>query len=775
MPISIDKLPVIPLKHGTKQPLLKSWQKLAPTDLSTYGTRDPTKNWSIRCDDIVVIDVDAKPTNASKACMDMESFRDQIFNIDTYVVRTRTGNPHAYFLYDRQQMAHWKKRVGIYGFVDVCVGRSSLVVAAGSVVDGVTYTVHCAAELSTMPDWLFHKIDAEMRRCDIDEDRRKECCMNDVIPVENAGTAAPAVRHSSCFSESPAELEALLLNHGYQDPCIRANRYGCYDIVFGHPHKCPITNLHHEQIDGFLFKKTSDNTIMAGCYSERCRGRFKRISRDEPYQQPPELARLIDHAAEKCMHYSIAMVAAHLYRETIKYVGSEGWFIFNHDNGLWKQDRHGDRMRTLLSTSVSDEFARRIMYYNEKQREATSEAESKMYDDCYTRLNAVMTKLGDGYHKDKLIKEAQALMRDDDFLDKLDDGPLIGFDDGVYDFRTMTFRVGQPEDYVSLSVGYRFPVSDDVAPDVLDEVRQVFRDPFESEAMMEYTLRTLASSMDGRRAVAEFYVWTGAGSNGKSTIQELVMATMGKYAQPLDVTFWTRAKGTAGSAMPELADKRACRYVFSNEPEASDKLQVAKLKEATGGEKITARKLYSDPITYRPKFGIFILANTLPELSKIDGGISRRLRVVPFIHQFKQFPLPGQRLAKPAVMENCRNNIEWRRALMRLLIDEYASIKGMTAIPFPEEVKQASEDYLEDNNPVGRFLADNYVITGNDANFIRASELYNSYIGVTKDKTMSITAFGTSMTHINNVPKKKKKLEGAVVWCYFGIKAVGAS
>jgi P4 family phage/plasmid primase-like protien len=386
-------------------------------------------------------------------------------------------------------------------------------------------------------------------------------------------------------------------------------------------------------------------------------------------------------------------------------------------------------------------------------------------------------------------------MWDDEFLDKLDDGPLLGFDDGVFDFRSMTFRVGRPDDFVSLSVGYKFPHlssgggggapphnddnnrSSNNLENAIQEVMRVIGDPFESIEMADYLLKTLASSLDGRRSVAEFYVWTGAGSNGKSTIQELIMSALGKYAQPLDVTFWTRPRGSSGSALPELADKRACRYVFSNEPEACDKLQIAKLKEATGGERLTARRLYGDPISYRPKFGIFILANTLPELSRMDGGISRRLRVLPFTRQFKQYPLPGELLAQPSVMENCRTNIKWRQALMFLLIQKYGELKSssssstaLTAIPLPTEVQNASAEYLEDNNPVGRFLADCFTITGDETDFIRASELLRLYLDVTRDRSMTVTAFGTSMTHTNGVPKKKKKVEGVAAWYYIGLR-----
>ncbi len=57
-------------------------------------------NFGYRCDDIVVVDVDAKAENANEATCDMEELAERVFGCDTFVVRSRSGNPHAYFQVD---------------------------------------------------------------------------------------------------------------------------------------------------------------------------------------------------------------------------------------------------------------------------------------------------------------------------------------------------------------------------------------------------------------------------------------------------------------------------------------------------------------------------------------------------------------------------------------------------------------------------------------------------------------------------------------------------
>jgi putative DNA primase/helicase len=290
---------------------------------------------------------------------------------------------------------------------------------------------------------------------------------------------------------------------------------------------------------------------------------------------------------------------------------------------------------------------------------------------------------------------------------------------------------------------------------------KVFTDPFEANSdLPKFVLRSISTYLDGRRRAAEFYIWTGLGSNGKSTIQELVIATLGPYAKPLDISFWTKPKGSSSACTPELANMWQARFAFSNEPEATDKLQAARIKEITGGERVTARALHRMPIIFRPKFGVFILCNIMPQFSVLDGGISRRVRVVSFRKIFKQphmSILPGDVLADPSVMQNCRCNIEWRQALMRILLDTYQEVKDMSEdIPLPEEVRLASSEYLEDNNPVGEWLRNNYDISNDHSLRIKASDLYNDYICEhDRNDRMNGKLFGVAVNQINKIPKKK--------------------
>jgi len=745
MPLST--LPRVPVYPGTKKPALLRWSKADPSDLQLPIPAG--YNSAIRCDTIVVVDIDCKPENADKATLDMEDMAERVFACETFVVKSRSGNPHAYFELD-ERMAHWKRRIGLFGFVDVCTGSNSLVIAPGSTVDGKTYEVYRDQPIQRMPNWLFKQIDSQMvALAKTDKERLPE--------------------DMETMKETEEDLCDLLTEAGYKDPMLARNAYGGYDILFGYPHTCPITEHHHDKIDGYLFK-AKDGTVLAGCYSHRCKGCYKKVHEN---LKKVTLETLIDRAkGTNGAHHDVAMVVKEMLGNQIKHIDDKLWYVWDSESGLWREDRGGKQIRIELSTTVCSAFMARANYWNMQSRHLTDEESRKEMDERHFKpLLDIAKRLKDNYFKSCIVRECETLLNDAAILELLDENTnIMGFKNGVYDFSTGIFRKGRPEDYVTMSVGYDFPETASIK--TINQVRKVFADPFETDAMAHYILSVIASCMDGRRRFQEYYIWTGRGSNGKSTIQELLMQTFGDYAKPIDVAFWTKSRRETGGALPELADKKGVRFVFSNEPEASDKIQVSKIKEVTGGERITARKLYQQPITYRPQFGIFILCNDLPELSKHDGGIERRTRVLPFKHQFRQNPLPGQRMADPCVMEACRNNQEWHKACMHILLDVYKEIRNLHTIPLPQEVLDASRSFMDENNPVGLWLAEHYEITHDEEDRIPADDMWNTY-KMQVDRNMNRVQFARCMTETNGVPKKLMRInDGHARQCFYGIRAV---
>jgi hypothetical protein len=68
----------------------------------------------------------------------------------------------------------------------------------------------------------------------------------------------------------------------------------------------------------------------------------------------------------------------------------------------------------------------------------------------------------------------------------------------------------------------------------------------------------------------------------------------------------------------------------------------------------------------------------------------------------------------------------WRYGFMELLIEYYKKSKGVK-LEMPIEMRDFTEKYMLENNPVGAWLKKYYEITGDRDDIIQITELYNQF------------------------------------------------
>lgn len=148
------------------------------------------------------------------------------------------------------------------------------------------------------------------------------------------------------------------------------------------------------------------------------------------------------------------------------------------------------------------------------------------------------------------------------------------------------------------------------------------------------------------------------------------------------------------------------------------------------------------------------------------GGTKRRVRVIPFLNQFVSSPVSGtnQRLADPNIKTIKTQSNEWRDAFVNILFEHYVNyVYKENVIDIPDQVRTASQEYIDDNNPVLEWLVANYDIGGIDR--IKSSELYKTFKEETGSDTSTIK-FRESM--ISSGLEAPKRFTIAIYWV--GIK-----
>lgn len=271
-----------------------------------------------------------------------------------------------------------------------------------------------------------------------------------------------------------------------------------------------------------------------------------------------------------------------------------------------------------------------------------------------------------------------------------------------------------------------------------------------SEEMRGFIQRWFGLSMTGLR-VQRFAFFYGDGANGKSVLTDLISRMLDGYAHSAKIESFTgdnRRRG--GEATPDIFPLVWARMVRAAEPEEGQRLQEGLIKELTGGEAMLVRLLNQNFVEAHPFFKLTIGGNHKPEIRGTDDGIWRRVLLVLF----------GEKIPPDERDENLIDKLwEERSGILNWLIDgliDYLE-RGLQE---PAEVSAATEEYRQDSDPVGRFLATSCLITGDSTDRIDTAELgraLNLWLAL---NGMSTWTANTTGRRLNNKAGKHRAADG---------------
>jgi P4 family phage/plasmid primase-like protien len=376
------------------------------------------------------------------------------------------------------------------------------------------------------------------------------------------------------------------------------------------------------------------------------------------------------------------------------------WYYFN---GIrWVKENKSFNLRKLM---INDVFTKVENYRRLLIKEGASEELVKNYHN-------ILKILGSGNKLNCLELE----FYNSNFYKIIDQNKdLIGFDNGVYDLTTMEFRKGIASDYISLTVGYEYM---HYRPDSQEyvELYELICKIFPHEDVRHFTLKSLASCLDGHIRDENFYIYSGknnTGGNGKSTIMDLLLKALGEYACVSPVSLVTTKRESANSANSALANIMNKRAVVMQEPESNEMIQAGVMKALTGGDRISTRELHSSQMEFKPHAKFFMCCNKIPTMSDIDGGVIRRLKITEFVSRFVEEPQEHhvrEGIYEFKIDKDLKSKLDdYKSVFMSLLLDYYAIYRREGLTP-PGPVLQVTQKYENDNNIIKQFIDENLVI-----------------------------------------------------------------
>ena len=297
--------------------------------------------------------------------------------------------------------------------------------------------------------------------------------------------------------------------------------------------------------------------------------------------------------------------------------------LYVFENHRWRAEPCGTFIKNLLKGRVVNDV-------NNLAQQFPDDAD--LAKDIARAVTSLKTK---GF-RENVLGDVTETVADDQLLDKLDSHRhLIGWNNGVFDLVAQTFRPGEPEDYVTMSTGHDYLPPDCKAyAKATKEVRAFLEKLHVDAALRKYFLDSLAVMLSGTISFEHMHCWTGTGSNGKSRAVKLIDEGLGDYLKTLPPSLLTGARPESGKPTPELCSAAGARIVVMSEVDGKATINVAVMKELSGGDKIAVRALYGGSSTIKPQFTMIMTCNDLSKVDANDDGTWRRLKVLPYRSKF---------------------------------------------------------------------------------------------------------------------------------------------
>lgn len=308
---------------------------------------------------------------------------------------------------------------------------------------------------------------------------------------------------------------------------------------------------------------------------------------------------------------------------------------------------------------------------------------------------------------------------------------LFNITNGTLNLCTGELQPHRQEDYITKIAPVVFD-SKATCSGFLKALREIFAD---NEAVIGYVQRSLGRALTGDVSEQQIDIWYGSGDNGKSFLLELMLKLQGDYGLMAPPGLLLASHGERHPA--ELATLKGVRLAVSMEVGEGNRLNEERVKQLTGTDRVTARRMREDFWTYEPTHHLFLATNHRPTIRGSDLAIWKRIRLVPFtvtIPPEKQDKRLGERLWR----DEASGILNW---LVKGCLDWLKD--GLRP---PDAVTAATADYRGEMDVLADFLAEECELDANEIMpFSLLYEAYSEWAKKSGMRPLTATAFGLKL------------------------------
>lgn len=254
--------------------------------------------------------------------------------------------------------------------------------------------------------------------------------------------------------------------------------------------------------------------------------------------------------------------------------------------------------------------------------------------------------------------------------------------------------------------------------------------------LIRYVQKAVGYSLTGATSEQCAFFLYGTGRNGKSTFLDIIRDIFGDYAaniQPETIM----VRNSQGSAInSDIARLKGARLVTSVEPNEGVRINEGLLKQLTGDDTVTARKLYGDEFEFKPEFKLWMATNHKPVIRGTDTGIWRRIHMIPFTCVIPEGKV--DRRLKYKLAAEMTGIFRW--AVEGCLLWQKEGLK------MPRAVLEEVREYRREMDVISAFVEDKCTV-GKGLS-VKSSQLFAAYLNWAEQNNeyrMSSTKFGMEL------------------------------
>ena len=255
-------------------------------------------------------------------------------------------------------------------------------------------------------------------------------------------------------------------------------------------------------------------------------------------------------------------------------------------------------------------------------------------------------------------------------------------------------------------------------------LRETFKKLPDCEDVMRHFYEIIGYILHPEKRPAQFFLFRGHGSDGKTTQMKIISALLGDAVLPESIERFATGNFADSHATSSLVGKL---LVYDDDLDKNFTLPDGTMKKLAEDGLITANPKGAQPFTFTKICTVVMCCNGVPKTKDMSRGIRRRAQVVPFTRGFGYDDEDNENTVNLNIADEI---IETELpGILNKALEGLKRLKQRGYFKEPQSCLDAKNSWLDCANPVAGFIRDRVDITKHyTTDKIPFNDLYSKFV-----------------------------------------------